>query len=264
MQRIPLDATDRTVLGKKVKTLRREGLVPAHVFGNKIATENVTINSRDFLKVFTKSGESGLIDLKIGADKIRPVLVRDVQVHAVSGEPLHVDFYQVNLKESVRVTVPVVLKGDEPEIVGSGEAVVIQPMSEIEVEALPTELPENIEVDISSLHSIGDSIVVSSLVVPEGVTLHADSEAVVVKLDNAVTEEMQKLLEEQAAEQAATQEAAAAEAVAEGGEAPAGEEAAAAPEGTEGETGVGEKEARNESPEEKQEKVDQSSEAVKE
>ncbi|MDO8429701.1 MAG: 50S ribosomal protein L25 [Candidatus Daviesbacteria bacterium] len=251
MQTIPLDAQDRTILGKKVKTLRVVGLVPAHVFGNKIATENVTVNSRDFLKVFAKSGESGLIDLKIGADKIRPVLVRDVQVHAVSSEPLHIDFYQVNLKESVRVTVPVVLKGDQPEIVRSGEAVVIQPMSEIEVEALPTELPENIEVDITSLLAIGDSIIVSSLVVPEGVTIHADLEAVVVKLDNAVTEEMQKLLEEQAAEQAATQEAAAAEAVTtEGGEvAVEGEAVTAGAEGAVAEVAEGEQ-AKTETPSE--------------
>lgn len=218
MNRIPLKAQEREVLGKQVKKLRRDGIIPAHVFGNKVETEHVSIKLIDFIKVFRQAGETGLVDLKIGETKIRPVLVRDVQVHPVTDIPLHVDFYQVNLLEKVTVPVPIVLIGEEPEVVHTGEAVVIQPMGEVEVEALPAELPEKIEADISSLKAIDDAILVSQLSVPEGVTILADPEAVVVKLDNAVTEEMQKLMEEQAAEQAAAAEAAAAE---EGAEAPA-------------------------------------------
>lgn len=225
MQRIPLKAQEREVLGKKVRFLRREGLIPAHVFGNKVETEHVSVKLQEFLKVFKTAGETGLVDLKIGDTKIRPVLVRDVAVDPVRGNPLHIDFYQVNLSEKVTVPVPVVLIGEEPEVVHTGEAVVIQPISEVEVEALPAELPEKIEVDITSLKAIDDAILVSQLRVPEGVAILADPEAVVVKLDNAVTEEMQKLMEEQAAEQAAAAEAAAPE---EGAEAPAeGEEEAA-------------------------------------
>jgi large subunit ribosomal protein L25 len=181
-----------------------------------------------------------LIDLKIGAEKTRPVLIRGMQMDVVTGHPLHIDFYQVNLKEKVTVPVPIVLIGDEPEVVHTGEAVVIQPMLEVEVEALPTDLPENIEVDITSLKAIDDVIIVSQLSVPEGVTLLADAEAVVAKLDNAVTEEMQQLLAEQEAEQAAAAAEAAAEegveAAAEGeeaveGEAPEGGDAEEASEG---------------------------------
>lgn len=224
MDRTPLNAQERIILGKQVKKLRREGLIPAHVFGNKVETEHVAVKSVDFVKAYDTAGESGLIDLKIGEEKVRPVLIRDVQVDPVHGATLHVDFYQVNLKEKVRVWVPIELTGDEPEVVGSGEAVVIQPMNEVEVEALPTELPENLTVDISSLKVIGDAIPVSQLNLSEGVEIIADPEAVVVKLDNAVTEEMQALLEEQAAEAAAAVAEAAPE---EGTEAPAeGEEGA--------------------------------------
>lgn len=233
MNRIPLKAQEREILGKKVKRLRQDGFLPAHVFGNNIETEHVSVNKAEFLKVYAQTGESGLIDLTIGEEKIRPVLVREVQVDPVRSQPLHIDFYQVNLKEKVAVVVPIVLQGEEPESVHSGEAVVIQPMNEIEVEALPTELPEDITVDISSLKQIDDAITVSQLIIPEGVTLLADPEAVVVKLDTAVSAETQELLEEQAAEAAAAAEVAATEEGTEGAEEVAEGEGA---EGAEGET----------------------------
>ncbi len=207
MDKISLKANERQILGKKVKKLRQDGIIPGHVFGKNIQTEHVSVNETEFLKVFAKSGESGLINLQIGAEKIRPVLIRAVQVHPVKGNPLHIDFYQVNLTEKVSVTVPIEIIGEEPEIVHSGQAVVIQPLNEIEVEALPAELPEKITVDISLLKAIDDSVLVSQLEIPVGVEVKAEPEAVVVKLDNAVSEDMQKLLEEQAAEQAAAVEA---------------------------------------------------------
>lgn len=230
MDRLSLKAEERTVLGKKVKSLRRDGFIPAHVFGKKIETEHVSVKTIDFLKTFAQAGETGLIDLKISDEKVRPVLIRDVQTDPRTDAPIHIDFYQVNLSVKVTVPVPVVLMGEEPEEVKSGNAVVIQPMSEVEVEALPADLPEKIEVDITPLKQIDDTILVSSMKVPETITILADPEAVVAKLDSAVTEEMKKLLEEQAAETAAAAEAA----VAEGGEAVEGEAPADGEEGAEG------------------------------
>lgn len=232
MNRISLQAEERKILGKKVKKLRQKGVIPGHVFGKKIETEHVSVKAIDFIKVYKEAGETGLVDLKIGEEKVKPVLIRQVQVDPVRGEMLNIDFYQVNLSEKTRVNVPIILIGEEPEIIHTGEAVVIQPMMEIEVEALPTDLPENIEVDITPLKAIDDAITVADLPVPQGVTILAEPESVVVKLDNAITEEMQKLLEEQAAEQAAATEAAATEV---GAEAPIGEETAEG-EPVEGET----------------------------
>lgn len=223
MDRIPLKAQERQILGKKVKQLRHDGFIPAHVFGKKLETEHVSVKAIEFLKVFHQAGETGLIDLKIGAERIRPVLVRGVQHDPVKEGLLHIDFYQVNLAEKVVVPVPIILVGEEQEIVHNGEAVVIQPLSEIEVEALPGNLPENIEVDTSILKAIGDAILVSGLKIPADVTVLADPEAVVAKLDSAVTEEMKQLLEEQAAETAAVVEAEAVSAEAEE-KAEAGEE----------------------------------------
>jgi len=240
MNRISLKAEERELLGKKVKQLRKAGVIPAHVFGKKQETEHVSVIEKDFLKVLKQAGETGLIDLKIGEEKVRPVMIKGRQVHPLLGNTIHIDFYQVNLKEKVEVPVPIVLIGDEPELVHAGEAVVIQPMDEVQVEALPTDLPEKIEVDITSLQQIDDAITVSQLVVPEGVTILAEPEAVVVKLDTAITAEAQQLMEEQAAEAAAAAEAT------EGEE---GEEKAEGEEATEGEEEKSESEEKPESTE---------------
>lgn len=241
MDRLSLHAEERTILGKKVKKLRRDGLLPGHVFGKGLESEMVAVSSRDFLKTFHQAGETGLIDLKIGSEKVRPVLVRDVQHDPITGQPIHIDFYQVNLQEKVKVPVPVVLVGEEPETVHLGEAIVLQTVNEVEVEALPTDLVEKIEVDISPLKQIDDAITVGQLSYDrEKLTIHADPEEIVVKLAPAVSAEMEKLLEEEAAEKAAAAaveegavpaegeavegapaEAAPAETPAEGGEKPA-------------------------------------------
>lgn len=209
MDRIPLRAEDREVLGKKVKNLRRDGFLPGHVFGKNVATEHVTVPAKEFIKVLGEAGETGLVDLKIGAEKIRPVLIRNLQYDTRDGKLLHIDFYQVNLNEKVEVPVPIVLIGEEPESVHMGETVVLQTLSEVQVEALPTDLIENIEVDISNLKVVDDAVLVSDLNYDKSkITVLAEPEEVVVKLAPAVTEEMKQLLEEQEAETAAAAEAA--------------------------------------------------------
>ncbi|KKQ07677.1 MAG: 50S ribosomal protein L25 [Candidatus Daviesbacteria bacterium GW2011_GWB1_36_5] len=208
MDRIALKAQEREVLGKKVKLLRRDGIVPGHVYGNKLETEHVSVKGVDFLKVLKEAGETGLVDLRIGEEKVRPVLIRGVQLDPRTGDLFHIDFYQVNLKEKVTVPVPIVLIGDEPESVKMGDTVVLQTLNEVQVEALPTDLVENFEVNIEVLKNIGDTILVSQLNYDrEKLNVLAESEEVVVKLDTAVTEEMKALLEEQEAEAEAALEA---------------------------------------------------------
>lgn len=204
MDRLSLHAEERAVLGKKVKLLRKDGKLPGHVFGKGLETEHVSVDGKTFLKTFKEAGETGLIDLKIGAEKIRPVLIRGVQYDPVSDLPIHIDFYQVNLSEKVKVPVPLILIGEEPEKVHLGEAIVLQTVNEVEVEALPADLIENIEVDISLLKEIDDAITVGQLSYDrEKLTISVDPEEIVVKLAPAVTAEMEKLLEEEQAEQAA-------------------------------------------------------------
>lgn len=240
MDRLSLHAEERKVLGKKVKRLRRDGKLPAHVFGKGVEGEIVSVETKEFLKTFQMAGETGLIDLKIkmsakaeGTEKVRPVLIREVQYDPVSGDLIHVDFYQVNLLEKVKVSVPLVLIGEQPESVHLGETIVLQTLNEVEVEALPTDLVERLEVDITPLKQIDDAITISQLTYDrEKLTLEADPEAIIVKLAPAVTAEMEKLLEEQAAETAAAA-AESAEGVPAEGEAVEGVEVAEGTEGTE-------------------------------
>ena len=251
MDRLSLKAEERAILGKKVKKLRRDGKLPGHVYGKGVETEHVSVDGKTFLKIFKEAGETGLIDLKIGAEKVKPVMVRGVQYDPVSGQPLHIDFYQVNLTQKVKVPVPLVLIGEEPESVHLGETIVLQTLNEIEVEALPADLIEKIEVDITSLKNIDDAITVGQLNFDRSkLTVETPEDEIVVKLAPAVTAEMQKMMEEQAAEAVA----AAAETAegAEAGEAPAeGEEAPA-----EGEAPVEGEEEKEQTPQTTEEKVE--------
>ena len=204
MDRLSLNADERKVVGKKVKALRKDGKLPGHVFGKGVDGELVAVQQVDFLKTFKIAGETGLIDLKIGTEKVRPVLIRDVQYDPITDLPIHIDFYQVNLSEKVKVSVPVLQTGEPPEVVHLGEAIVLQTLNEVEVEALPTDLPEKIEVDISQLKQIDDALTLGQLQIDrDKITIHADLEEIVVKLAPAVSAEMEKLLEEEAAQQAA-------------------------------------------------------------
>lgn len=241
MDRLSLNAEERKVLGKKVKHLRKAGQLPAHVYGKGVETESVSVDGKTFLKTFKEAGETGLIDLKIGTEKIRPVLVRGVQYNPVSGDLIHIDFFQVNLSEKIKAPIPLVLIGEEPESVHLGETIVLQTLNEVEVEALPADLIEKIEVDITVLKNIDDAITVGQLNYDRSkLTIATQEEEVVVKLAPAVTAEMQQQLEEQAAETAAaaaeTEEGAENAEAAEGGEAAEGETTEGAEAPAEGET----------------------------
>lgn len=229
MDRISLKATERTVFGKKVKRLRRDGMLPGNVYGNTDKNEAVSVKFSDFIVVYNQAGETGLLDLKIGVERVRPVLIRDVQYDPVKDTPVHVDFYQVNLLEKVSVPVPIHVMGEEPEVVHKGEAVVLQVLNEVMVEALPTDLIESLEVDVSSLQNVDDAVTVGQLRVDKSkITILAEEDEIVVKLAPAVTAEMEALLAEQEAEaQAAVEEAAVEEAApeGEGGEVPLEKEA---------------------------------------
>ena len=252
MDRLNLQAEERKVLGKKVGKLRQEGKLPAHVFGKGVEGENVLLVTKDFLKIFHLAGETGLIDLKIGAERVRPVLIREVAYNPVSGDLIHVDFYQVNLSEKVKVAVPLVLIGDEPEVVKLGEAIVLQTLAQVEVEALPTDLVENIEIDITKLKAIDDAITVGQLNYDKSkLTISVGEEEIVLKLALAVTAEMEKLLEEPAAQTApAAAETQAGAEKAEGAEAVEGAEGEAAAEGGEASTSENEQKSPEEKPKE--------------
>ncbi len=217
MEQTPLAAQKRTVLGRKVKTLRREGLIPAHVFGHKIKTIHVQVKTGDFSKVFEKVGETGIIGLSVDGEK-RPVLVRNFQTHPVSDRPLHIDFYQVNLTEKVKVDVPLEITG-ESAAVEKKIGLLLTPLSEIEIETLPADIPEKIEVNIAKLENIGDEIKVKDLVIDQAkIKVLTDPELVIAQIGELVTREMEEVEAEIQAEQAEAAAEATAEVPAEAAE----------------------------------------------
>ena len=230
MEQVPLSAQKRNVLGRKVKSLRKEGLIPAHVFGHKIKTVHIQVKGHDFQKVFEKAGETGIVDLAVDGEK-RPVLIRNIQTHPVSDLPLHIDFYQVNLTEKVKVDVPLEVVGEAP-AVEKKLGLLLTPVAEVAIEALPADIPEKIEVDISKLENVGDEIKVKDLQIDTSkITLLVDPELVVVQIGELVTKEMEAVEAEIEAEKVTaevTPEEAVEGAVAEGEPRPEGREAAGA------------------------------------
>lgn len=208
-----LMAEPRDVHGKKVKRLRREGLIPGVVYGPVVdGTVSVSVNSRDFNKFFMAHGHSTIFTLKWdGGDQ--PVLVREVQRDPVRQDILHIDFFAPNMNVALRQNVSVSLSG-AVDVTGG---VLQQVLTEIEVEALPSDLPSEITVDISSLEAIGDSIHVSDLPAIDKVEFITDAETVIASIvAEAVQEE--EPAEGEEGEEVEGEEAADAEAAEDGGD----------------------------------------------
>jgi large subunit ribosomal protein L25 len=235
MEKIILQASPRDLLGKKVKTLRASGTLPAHVYGKGLNSAAVAVTAKDFATALSQAGETGLVELTVaGEDSSRPVLIQGVQKDPVTGNPLHVDLYQVNLKEKTTAKVPVVLTG-ENELEKRSEGLIIQTLNEIEVEALPTDIPHEFTVDTTALTEIGQTFKVSDLSYDhEKVTVKVDPEENIlvmqvaemkeeeVPVAEAPAEEVVVLSEEEAKARAA--EAGSEEAPAAGEETPKAEE----------------------------------------
>lgn len=182
-----INAEIRTVLGRKVKDLRQQGLLPATIYGHNFEPISVQFINKELEKIFEEVGESGLVELIIG-DKKYPVIFRNPQYHPAFDSLVHIDCYKVNLKEKITATVPVELVG-ESFAVKSGN-VLIEVTNEVEVEALPADLPEKIEVDISKLEKVDDAITVADLIIDKSkVEIKTHGEQIIVKIEEPRTEE---------------------------------------------------------------------------
>jgi large subunit ribosomal protein L25 len=182
-----LTAEPREVLGKKVKQLRRQGTLPAVVYGPMVeGADSVQVNGREFEFTFREVGYTSLIDLKVGEGKSLPVFVREVQLHPVRRDILHIDFYAPNMTLPVEANVPVTIVGELDDEV---EAEMTLGLFEVTVSALPDSIPNEIQADISGLKEIGDQIIASELPFPEGVELVGHEEDLIVKLDPIREEE---------------------------------------------------------------------------
>jgi large subunit ribosomal protein L25 len=211
-----LAAATRTVTGKKVAHLRREGRLPAVVYGHGVDSESLTVDAHEFDLLHRRVAASTLVDLSVDGKKARPVLVHAIQVNPISRRPIHIDLFAVRMTEELTVEVALVGTGAAPATELGGT--LVHPVSSVKVRALPDKLPESLHYDLSKLVDYDTTVTVADLVVPEGVTVQADEHEVIARV-LAPRIEVEEAPEGEAAE----------------GEAVAGEgEAAASAEGGEG------------------------------
>lgn len=184
-----LKAEKRVTLGRKNKNLRAANLLPGNVYGKHIDSVSVQVKKDDFLNTYKKVHETGIVELEIGEER-RPVLITNTQIDPLYGEVLHVDFFQVNLKEKVKAAIPLEIIGESPAQKSGIGTVVIQ-MSEVEVEALPTDLPENFVVDITTLADVDQAVFVKDLKYDKDkIEITSDLEQIIVKVEPPQKEEV--------------------------------------------------------------------------
>lgn len=193
MEQVELRASGRKLLGKKVRFLRRQGITPVHLFGHDTEPLALQCDTTQLEHVLTHSGKTRLIGLKLDrARKLRSVVVREVQKHPLSGEIIHVDFYQVSMTEKIKVDVPITLIGEAPALRLKG-TMLVRELSRLNVECLPDSIPANVQVDISSLAEEDQSIHVKDISLDEGITVLDDPEHVIVRVALLAIEKVEKV-----------------------------------------------------------------------
>ena len=175
-----LAAERRTVTGKAVARLRKEGRLPAVVYGHGTESEPVTVDAHDFDLLRRRTGASTLVDLKVEGGTARPVLVHGIQYHPVTRRPLHVDLFAVRMTEELVVEVQLVGTGLAPATETGGT--LMHPTSSVRVRALPANLPDTLTYDLSSLTDYDATITIADLVAPEGVTIQGDPTEVIARV----------------------------------------------------------------------------------
>jgi large subunit ribosomal protein L25 len=161
-EQIALDATMRTVIGKKVKRLRKEGWLPATVYGKQITPLSIQVDGKTFNKTYQKAGGTSLVRLNIPGQPVQSAFIQSVQRHPVKRDIIHADFHVVDLTIRMHAEIPIVLTGSSP-LVERDDATVNQVLSSVEIEALPEDVPHQIDIDISVLDSFDAQVFVRDL-----------------------------------------------------------------------------------------------------
>lgn len=170
--------TEKRDTNTKLEEIRKAGQIPAVFYGKKEATTAISIPKIDFLKVWKEAGESTIVTLDT-PDGAKESLIHDIDLDPVSGAPRHADFYVFEKGHKVEVALPIEFDGVSPAVKDQG-GVLVKVLHELEIEAMPKDLPHNITIDISKLLNIGDQILAQDIPLPAGVTLKAGPEEVVV------------------------------------------------------------------------------------
>lgn len=188
MENITLKAAIRKNIGKKVNALRKEGIIPAILYGHDTDNVNIEVPYNNFIKVLKSAGESTFVDLAVDEKEPVKVLIHDYQREPVSGNVSHVDFYKINMNESLHIRIAIEFTNEAPAVTALG-GILLTNLEEIEAKCLPKDLVKNIEVDLSVLKTFDDSIHVKDLTIPEGIEVLANPDDTVAKVAPPRTEE---------------------------------------------------------------------------
>lgn len=216
-EKISLDAVKREVFGKKLGALRKEEKIPANVFGKDFASVAISVDKKMFMHTFRLAGETQVVYLQLDKTEI-PAVISDMHLDPVSDQIMHVDFKKVNLLIKTEAQVPVVLVG-EADAVAHKKGDLITVMDELTVEALPADMPSEIEIDVTGLAEVDDAIHVSDIKLAGKVEIKHEADEIVVKIAEHKEEDLEPATaEETPAGGEAGGEAASAEGAAEGGD----------------------------------------------
>jgi large subunit ribosomal protein L25 len=215
MDKIELKVTNREILGKKVKHLRRQGITPVHLFGHGIESLALQCDTSELERVLGEAGQTRLISLKLAKEKKpRTAVVREFDRDWRRGQLLHVDFYQVKMEEKIRLEVPIVLIGEAPAL-KSKTNMLEHELGTLTVECLPAKIPTSLEVDVSSLTEPEQAIRVKDVTLDKDITVLNNPDLVVVKISLRPVEKVEEKVVEEVVEAEAKAEAEVAEEAAE-------------------------------------------------
>jgi len=199
-----LKATHRMVLGKKTRFLRRQRITPAHLYGRGVSSVALQCDTDELVNLVAHAGKTRLINLEVDGEKPKSVFVREIQRDVITRELLHIDFYQVKRTEKIAVDVPIVLVGEAPALKFKGR-MLVHGINSLSVECLPTNVPPQIDIDITQLEEVEQAIHVKDIVLDPEITVHADPEQMVAKISKVMVkeevEEVAKVEEEALAEE---------------------------------------------------------------
>lgn len=188
-QTVTLHAEPRTLLGRRSSRLRRDGKIPAVVYGRETTSRPLTLSAAEFTRVYRDAGESTLLDLAVeGAPPVK-ALIQEVARDPLTGATIHIDFHEVSLTEKIHTRIPLQFIGIAPAVKDVG-GVVVKQFDHVEVEALASALVHEIAVDLSSLTGLESVIRVRDLVVPEGIELQHESDEIIVSVTEVTEEEV--------------------------------------------------------------------------
>jgi len=182
-----ISVSKRSQIGAGLNKLRAQGILPAVVYGHKVEPAHISVDKNAFAKIYRQAGESTLIDLVIAGAKEVKVLIKEVQFHPITNQPIHIDFYKVSMDEKLTADIPLRFVG-EPKAVKELGGILVRNIDHLKVECLPKDLVHEIEIDITGLAELEQSYHVKDIKLPPGLKLLTASEDIAVTILRPRTE----------------------------------------------------------------------------